>query len=134
MATVAQDYIAEHGEPPQEEESIGAQLGVTPYVTQLGHWDGKGKLAKYSDLASKLTQKYRLFGEECIVVGCTQKIDAPKYVMELIGAPTCMECGQKIALDQLHGTKTFPFQYEMPTPEEIKKCREAGVTMPAYGE
>eukprot|EP00635_Sarcinochrysidales_sp_CCMP3193_P015506 CAMPEP_0118906992 /NCGR_PEP_ID=MMETSP1166-20130328/10643_1 /TAXON_ID=1104430 /ORGANISM="Chrysoreinhardia sp, Strain CCMP3193" /LENGTH=134 /DNA_ID=CAMNT_0006846349 /DNA_START=21 /DNA_END=425 /DNA_ORIENTATION=+ len=134
MATEAQKYVAAHGAPA---ESSSSSSVASEYVTQLGHWDGQGTLAPYAALEPKLTQKYRLWGEECVVVGCKRKIDTPKFVMELIGAPACMECAQKIALQQTKGgaaADRFDFAYEKPTPQEIDKCRAAGVTMPAYGE
>ena len=129
VETEGQKYIAEHGPPstPEKEEEEKQEVKV------LGHWNGKGRLAAYETLEPKLCQRYRLFGEECMVVGCTRRVNAPKYVMELIGAPTCMECGQKIGLQQLKGG-TFEFEYEKPTAAEIEKCRQAGVTVPAWGE
>lgn len=78
--TLAQEYIKEHGPAPKELlEDDG--VGVLPAIDAIVHWSGKGKLAPYRALEPKLTQKYRLYGEKCVVIGCKRTVDAPKYIM-----------------------------------------------------
>lgn len=81
-----------------------------------------------------MTQKYRLLGEECVIVGCDNKIDAPKYVMELVGGPVCMGCAQKIVLQNFKGQGPNPFEpeFERPTEEDIRKAKEAGLKLPQW--
>jgi len=66
MATEAQKYVAEHGAPTEVEKKWAEEEEL---VTQLGHWNGRGRLAPFAELEPKLCQKYRLLGEECCVVG-----------------------------------------------------------------
>lgn len=105
--TVAQEYIKEHGPAPTVSD-----LPAESTADAIVHWDGRGKLARYQQLEAKQTQKYRLFGEECVVVGCKRTIDTPKYIMELVGAPMCTECAQKVALQQTKGEGPHPFKPE----------------------
>ena len=107
-----------------------------PKVTQCQGWDGRGRLAPYAELAETMTQTYRLLGEECVVQGCTNKVDAPKYVMELVGGPVCMACGQKIVLQEFRGKSAKPFEpeFEQPTHEDIVRAKEAGLKLPAWAE
>mmetsp|Transcript_9282 Transcript_9282/g.11615 ORF Transcript_9282/g.11615 Transcript_9282/m.11615 type:complete len:109 (-) Transcript_9282:278-604(-) len=101
----------------------------------LAHWDGRGKLASYDELEPNFTQKYRLYGEECVVVGCKRKIDTPKYIMELIGAPTCMQCAQRIGLQQTKGKPTtgvYEPEFEKPSNEDIQKAIASGISMPGW--
>jgi len=123
----AQKYIKKHGPAPTA--TIDEPAPTTDHVA---FWDGKAQLAPYEQL--KLTQTYRCFLQTCTVVGCTLPIDAPTYVMELVGAPVCMECGQKIAMQQLKGKSDKPFEYafEKPTEEDIRKAQEAGIKLPAW--
>ena len=105
-------------------------------MTQCQGWDGRGRLAPYAELAETMTQTYRLLGEECVVQGCTNKVDAPKYVMELVGGPVCMACGQKIVLQDFRGKSAKPFEpeFEQPTHEDIVRAKEAGLKLPAWAE
>ena len=107
-----------------------------PKVTQCQGWDGQGRLAPYAELKETMTQTYRLLGEECVVQGCTNKVDAPKYVMELVGGPVCMACGQKIVLQEFRGKSAKPFEpeFEQPTHEDIVRAKEAGLKLPAWAE
>ena len=105
-------------------------------MTQCQGWDGRGRLAPYAELAETMTQTYRLLGEECVVQGCNNKVDAPKYVMELVGGPVCMACGQKIVLQDFRGKSARPFEpeFEQPTHEDIVRAKEAGLKLPAWAE
>lgn len=78
--TVAQQYIKDHGPAPKELREDD-DAGMMPVVDALVHWSGKGNLASYRALEPKLTQKYRLYGEKCVVIGCKRTVDAPKYIM-----------------------------------------------------
>lgn len=40
-----------------------------PKIDCVQNWNGKGNLATYGELEAKMTQKYRLLGEECVVIG-----------------------------------------------------------------
>lgn len=65
---------------------------------------------------------------------CKNKIDTPKYVMELIGGPVCMECAQKLCLQQFKGLGPNPYEpeFEKPTAEDIEKAKAAGISMPGW--
>jgi hypothetical protein len=65
---------------------------------------------------------------------CKIKIDTPKYVMELIGGPVCMECAQKLCMQQFKGLGPNPYEpeFEKPTAEDIEKAKAAGISMPGW--
>ena len=54
--------------------------------------------------------------------------------MELIGGPVCMECAQKLCMQQFKGLGPNPFEpeFEKPTAEDIEKAKEAGISMPGW--
>lgn len=116
--TEAQAYIKAHGRAPV------AAVAKDTVADTIAHWDGQGQLANYTSLEAKLTQKYRLLGAECVVAGCKNKIDAPKYIMELVGAPMCTECAQKVSLQQLKGRGPTPFEpeYDKPSNDDVEKA------------
>ena len=139
VETEAQKYIKEHGPAPRAVPELDEALKEAlrgPKVTQCQGWDGQGRLAPYAELKETMTQTYRLLGEECVVQGCTNKVDAPKYVMELVGGPVCMACGQKIVLQEFRGKSAKPFEpeFEQPTHEDIVRAKEAGLKLPAWAE
>ena len=139
VETEAQKYIREHGLAPRSVPELDEALKEAlrgPKVTQCQGWDGQGRLAPYAELKETMTQTYRLLGEECVVQGCTNKVDAPKYVMELVGGPVCMACGQKIVLQEFRGKSSKPFEpeFEQPTHEDIVRAKEAGLKLPALAE
>ena len=116
VETEAQKYIRENGLAPRAVPELDEALKEAlrgPKVTQCQGWDGQGRLAPYAELKETMTQTYRLLGEECVVQGCTNKVDAPKYVMELVGGPVCMACGQKIVLQEFRGKSAKPFEPEV---------------------
>ena len=129
-----QEQAAPQAVPELDEALKEALRG--PKVTQCQGWDGQGRLAPYAELKETMTQTYRLLGEECVVQGCTNKVDAPKYVMELVGGPVCMACGQKIVLQEFRGKSAKPFEpeFEQPTHEDIVRAKEAGLKLPAWAE
>uniref|UniRef100_A0A7S3JQI7 Uncharacterized protein n=2 Tax=Aureoumbra lagunensis TaxID=44058 RepID=A0A7S3JQI7_9STRA len=134
MATAAQKYVKEHGVAPAKDTAL-PEVTIENPVKMLAHWDGRGKLASYDELEPNFTQKYRLYGEECVVVGCKRKIDTPKYIMELIGAPTCMQCAQRIGLQQTKGKPTtgvYEPEFEKPSNEDIQKAIASGISMPGW--
>ena len=145
--------------PELDEEFKDSLRG--PKIDCVQNWNGKGRLATYGELEQKMTQKYRLLGEECVVIGraaapcvssrarrfegrveaspratrrCKIKIDTPKYVMELIGGPVCMECAQKLCMQQFKGLGPNPYEpeFEKPTAEDIEKAKAAGISMPGW--
>lgn len=122
--TQAQAYIKAHGPAPM------SLVAIDEMADAIAHWDGRGKLANYTSL--KLTQGYRLYGDECVVSGCKQKIDAPKYIMELVGAPTCTLCAQLISLQQLKGRGPEPYEpaFDTPSNDDVEKAKAAGTPMP----
>ena len=67
---------------------------------------------------------------------CTNKVDAPKYVMELVGGPVCMACGQKIVMQEFRGKSPMPIEpeFEQPTHEDIVNTKAAGLKLPAWAE
>ena len=139
VETEAQKYIRENGMAPRAVPELDEALKEAlrgPKVTQCQGWDGQGRLAPYAELKETMTQTYRLLGEECVVQGCTNKVDAPKYVMELVGGPVCMACGQKIVLQEFRGKSAKPFEpeFEQPTHEDIVRAKEAGLKLPAWAE
>ena len=139
VETEAQKYIKEHCPAPRAVPELDEALKEAlrgPKVTQCQGWDGQGRLAPYAELKETMTQTYRLLGEECVVQGCTNKVDAPKYVMELVGGPVCMACGQKIVLQEFRGKSAKPFEpeFEQPTHEDIVRAKEAGLKLPAWAE
>ena len=139
LETEGQKYIAEHGMAPREIPELDEEFKDSlrgPKIDCVQNWNGKGRLATYGELEQKMTQKYRLLGEECVVQGCTNKVDAPKYVMELVGGPVCMACGQKIVLQEFRGKSAKPFEpeFEQPTHEDIVRAKEAGLKLPAWAE
>ena len=139
VETEAQKYIRENGMAPRAVPELDEALKEAlrgPKVTQCQGWDGQGRLAPYAELKETMTQTYRLLGEECVVQGCTNKVDAPKYVMELVGGPVCMACGQKIVLQDFRGKSAKPFEpeFEQPTHEDIVRAKEAGLKLPAWAE
>ena len=53
--------------PELDEEFKDSLRG--PKIDCVQNWNGKGRLATYGELEQKMTQKYRLLGEECVVIG-----------------------------------------------------------------
>mmetsp|Transcript_19602 Transcript_19602/g.63555 ORF Transcript_19602/g.63555 Transcript_19602/m.63555 type:complete len:144 (+) Transcript_19602:46-477(+) len=137
LDTEGQKYISEHGMAPREVPELDEEFKDSlrgPKIDCVQNWNGKGRLATYGELEQKMTQKYRLLGEECVVIGCKCKIDTPKYVMELIGGPVCMECAQKLCMQQFKGLGPNPYEpeFEKPTAEDIEKAKAAGISMPGW--
>ena len=53
------------------------------------------------------------------------KVDAPKYVMELVGGPV-MACGRRSCSRSSAEIVTLEPEFEQPTHEDIVRAKEAG--------